>query len=642
MADDKNAKIFGDPPASPPAKKQQTGASSNPNGAAPRIENGNIHGLPRMLSPTLPPSVEEQLAQLRGGEALSAKRARTATSEKRSAKPMVNGRVVADKPKPRPEAQGKEKGPETEEKRKASNRQSSAFATSSASSLSKATERQGKHQGKIEAPLKSKAGTVDIGKGLDSGAEPNGKDRPSGDASRKINQNDQPSLIVRLKIPKSLRKNCQRILQMQPRPRKLPGSFQMTPSSGPQDQSKERPSSNGSATGQAQQRKTNSGENSQGRSEAASKPKAVANGPSTPKPGEKRRQPDEDKDSSGQTSKRQRLSGAELQKPSTPQTSSLKSPNLPQSSSSQKARLSTPKNDLKSAAMRRIGSTEGEVKTPLGSIRSNTPTAPNSADRSGNRDGRSTSNVSSASTSIPTNKNDEGAFYKCEFTKHADLARSLKRAADALAKSKGGQINTDSVARREGLAIAIETTLCYMLAFTLKDESDRIKRLPNDRAAWVTLLPYFRFLKSLLRDDDSPHLQGFLYQLEAVCRETILQHDLERLEREPAAADEDSATFRKQMAENGKAVTQCWIDGSNLLSTEDLQEEYPDTWNKRSKGSLSSRGKEKLVPKRYGDGGFHLPLSNTSTSIEAVRAGWSFLAEWCKKEGVQWEGKMGL
>lgn len=642
MADSEDAKTFDVPPASPPSKKLRIEDSKKQTDAAPKLENGNVHGLPRMLSPTLPANVEEQLAQLRGGNAQPSKKDKAPTSAEIKAKPTTNGNTVSDKSKPTSENRSKNKTAEILEKGRAINKPSSAQTTPSTGSSSKETERKGGSQDTTEASTKSKIAAVHGREGLNDGRKLNGKGHSSSGPTGKTSPEDQPRLIVRLKIPKSLRKNCQRILQMQPRPRKLPVQPQSALSSAPTDTSKERPTSNGSAARQIQQSSFVNGDNTRGRSDTSSKPKAVVNGPGTPQSGEKRRQPDEDKGSSQPSSKRQRPSGADLQRPSTPVTSSLKSPNIPQPSSSQKSQLSTPKNSLKSAAMQRVGSTEGDVKTPLGSIRSNTPTAPGSAERSSNREGRSSSNVSSTSTSLPTNKNDEGTFYKAEFNKYADMARSLKRAADALAKSKGGQVNTDSVARKEGLAVAIETTLCYMLAFTLKDESDRIKRLPSDRVAWVSLLPYFRFLKSLLRDDESPHLQGFLYQLEAVCRGTILHHDFERLKREPATADDDSVTFRRQMAENGEAVTHSWMDGINLLTADDLKGEYPKTWSRRSKERVSSRGKEKLVPKCYGEGIYHLPLSTTSSSIEAVRAGWSFLGEWCKKEGVKWEAKMGL
>lgn len=664
MAEDKDIRVFDVSPASPPAKKSKTEASE-PQGAQPKLENGNVHGLPRMLSPTLPASVEEQLARLRGGNA-GGKSTKSAESK---VTPTANG-----KPTPNVGVGGKGKGSAMNERRmdekakdaKGRNEKGTigkgingnamngkgrppikppSFPLSSTSSSSRSDGHNGRAQNPTTAAASSsstsKTAMTGVREDLGHGPKLNGKDPSSSEVSSRPSQKDQLHLVVRLKIPKNLRKNCLRILQMQPRPRKLPRQSQGTPSSAPRERSKERPASSDSTMRQVQRDKFINGDDDRGKSETVSKAKAVANGLGTPKTGEKRRQPDQDKESSQTSSKRQRLSGADLHKPSTPIASSLKSPNVPQPSSSQKTQLSTPKNHLKSAAMSRIGSTEGDVKTPLGSIRSSTPTAPGSAERSTNREGRSSSNVSAASTSAPTTKTDEGAFYKSEFTKYTEMAKSLKRGADALAKSDGGHINTDPVARREGLAIAVETTLCYTLAFALKDEWHRIKRLPSDRAAWVSLLPYFRFLKSLLRDE-SPYLQGFLYQLEAVCRHTILHHDLERLKREPTATDEDSATFRKQMAENGEMVMQCSIDGANLLTIKDFQQEYPETWSKRSDEPLGSRGKETLVPKRYGEGGYRLPLSNVSSSLEAVRAGWSFLGEWCKKEGVKWEGKMGL
>ncbi|KAI4285009.1 MAG: hypothetical protein L6R35_004749 [Caloplaca aegaea] len=575
MAEHKDPKIFDDPPALPPSKRPKIVADDHQTATLSKSEDCNMHGLPRMLSPTLPPNVEEQLAQLRGGNAQLKNKVGAAMAAESRAKPAVNGHVTSGK----------------------------------------------------------------------TGPKPDGKSQSSSVSDSRITQHDRQHLLVRLKIPKSLRKNCQRILQMQSRPRKLPNQSVTIPSSGPRDRSTERPMTNGGTSRQVQQNSGTNGDG-KGRGEAISKPKAVVSGIGTPKPGEKRRQPEDNKESSQTSippsSKRQRLSAGDLQRPTTPATSTVRSPNVPQPSNSQRSQLSTPKNSLKSAAMQRIGSTDGDTQTPLGSMRINTPTAPDSVERSSNRDGRSSSNVSLASATNGVGPTDEGARFKAEFNKYADMARSLKRGADTLAKSNDGQVSTNPVARKEGLAVAIETTLCYMLAFTLKDESDRIKRLPSERAAWVSLLPYFRFLKSLLHDDDSPYLLGFLYQLEAVCRETILQHDFERLERDVNATDEDFTTFRKQMAENRKMGMQCWIEGSNLLSLTDIEEQYPRTWNKQSKEPFSSRGKEKLILKRYGEGGYHLPLCLIASSIEAVRLGWVLLREWCEKEGVKWDGKMNL
>ncbi|KAL8864991.1 MAG: hypothetical protein Q9198_009524, partial [Flavoplaca austrocitrina] len=190
--------------------------------------------------------------------------------------------------------------------------------------------------------------------------------------------------------------------------------------------------------------------------------------------------------------------------------------------------------------MDRIKSSEGEVKTPLGSMRSNTPMASGSI--------RNDSSNVTATSSSTAKKDEEISIYGAEFTKYADIAKTLKREADALTKVPGGNVNPDSTIRRRGLAKGIETAICYMLAFTIKDEPSRIKKVPRDRAPWISLLPYFQFLQNLIRDIESLQLQGFLYQLEAVCYDTIHQYDLERLEREIGPADE---RLIKQVAESG-------------------------------------------------------------------------------------------
>ncbi|KAL8921131.1 MAG: hypothetical protein Q9208_005884 [Pyrenodesmia sp. 3 TL-2023] len=621
----KDPKIFDVSPASPPPKKQRTEASNHGKDAALKTENGNIHGLPRMLSPTLPANVEEQLAQLRGGNARSSRESKMATSNGNEAKPTANVAPLPAKPQTRPGIPRTSKGSEPTAESKLLSKQPSAATTPSTGISSRAAERKESKQSTSEEPLRSKnAAAAD--RSTDK-PRTNGRERNSSDPSSQAGQEKQPRLVVRLKIPKSLRKNCQRILQMQPRPRKLLGQSQKAASPAVLDRSSDRTPSNGSTTRELQQSKVVNEDNNRGRSETISRPRVVANGSGTPKSGEKRRQPEEDKAPSQTSSKRQRLSGADLQRPSTPATSTLKSPNARQPGSSQKSQLSTPKNNIKSAAMQRVGSTEGEANTPLG----NTPTAPGSAERSSNGP---SSNGSSAS-------NDEGALFKREFFKYAEMAKSFKHAADATVKTQSGGITADTVARRKGLAIAVETILCYMLAFTLKDESDRIKRLPSDRTAWMTLLPYFNFVKSLLCADETPYIQGFLFQLEAVCRNTIFQLDLERLEREATSTGEESAAFRKQLSENAKLATQCWVEGLNFLRPIQFKSHFPATWALRTMAPISGE-KEKLAPKCYGDMGYHLPLASTSSAIEAVRAGRNFLTEWCKKEHVKWEPKMDI
>lgn len=643
MAESHDAKSFDIQPSHPPSKKIHLDTGKNEASATTsKVPNGTAHGLPPMLSSTLVASVEEGLAKMQGGKAKVAEKATTSQIASSKIKPAVNGDTRVATSRSTSDVVDKHAMTKTTDREKNLKQPTTVKVSPSANVGSTA---KGSKQINLESngsTSKSIATATETKEVTSNGPRANGELSSSKGSDNKDTKDKKRSRVVVFKIPKGLRKNCQRILQMQPRPRKLLGQSPMTPLSISQDRSQDLPKVNNSKSDQIVPKRSASGVDSRGSREAVSKQKAVAPGTETYKSSEKRRPADEDKETIQPSSKRQRLSGVDIHKPSTPVASALKSPNFLQPSSSQKSQLSTPKHNLKSTAMHRISSTEGGVQTPIGSVRGGTPTAPTSAERSNNRDARSSSDASLAGNSMLTNGNNEGAMFKAEFNRYADLAKSLKRAADALTRVEDGQVNPDRIKRRQGLAIAIETALCYMLAFTLKDESDRIKRVPHERAAWPSLLPYFRFLASLIRDENYPGLQGLFYQMEAVCREAILHHDFERLEREPNATNGESVAFRQSMAENGKLLTQTWAVGTRFLTVDKLQREFPKTWDKRAEQPRASNERERLVPQHYGEGDFYVPLNSASSVIETVRAGWSVLGEWCEKEGVQWEGKIGL
>ncbi|KAL8806983.1 MAG: hypothetical protein Q9182_000964 [Xanthomendoza sp. 2 TL-2023] len=640
MAESRIAKAFDVPQVSPPSKKVQTKANMS-QAAAALPDTVSVRVLPPMLSPTLPPVIEEQLAKLRGSKA---------KADEAAKKAEPNGSVaVKNKPKAsesstardlKIKATPNDKDIETKKGRTNASLQQSASLLEPPITDSELRSKPVK----VTAPTTAREVPPSIStaqkasKHLVDEPQENSKTHHPRKTDARDEKVDKKRKLLVLKIPKSLRKNCQRILQLQPRPKKAPTQTQVSGSSASQDRSRDRAIPNSNERQQVQKQRTIGIADSSVVNDAISKPKTAPNGLGAPKLGEKRRQPDGDKQSLQPPSKRPKPSGIDLSRPQTPVGSALRSPGILQSSGGHRSQLSTPKADRKGTAMDRIKSSEGDVKTPLGSIRSNTPVAPGSAERANNREVRSSSNVSTSSIATSVKKDDEASIFKAEFTKYADMAKSLKRAADALAKLPDGQINPDSVARRQGLAKAIETALCYMLAFTLKDEAARIKRMPGDRAVWVSLLPYFKFLKSLTLGKESPQLQGLFYQLEAVCRGTIERCDFENFERD-ASTDE---TFVKQMVENQRLAKQAWVDGTEILTHDHLREMYPESWAQRSKVLVSGAEREKLIPNQYGEGGFFLPLGSNSSAIEAVRAGWCFLEEWCKKEGVKWKGKMGL
>ncbi|KAL8789646.1 MAG: hypothetical protein Q9213_001082 [Squamulea squamosa] len=632
MAGSQDTKTFDTPQTSTASRKDQTNADKAQAviAATSPIKNLGAHGLPLMMSPTLPACVEEQLGKLRGGTAHA--EVHTAQDLGSRSSMTVNNRATSRSTPASSSLKAtvntKSKDVEPQKSRKDAPLRDSGSASKLKVPMGENSMRAlgGKDPTTTSEALISNGIANKISSRSADEIKQDGRSRSAGASINKDSLKVQNRLLIVLKIPKPLRKNCQRILQLQPRPKKALAAGQLFSSSTLQERSRDRPTSNGYDSQQMRKQQPTNGVDSRRINNNSDKLEVVANGL------EKRRQGDAEEP----PSKRQKPSGIVLSRPQTPVVSAIRSPSIPQRISAHKSQFSTPKADRKSTAMDRIKSSEGDVNTPPGSMRSNTPVASSSRERSHNREGRSSSNVSAASIAGPAKKDEEASVYKAEFTKYADLALSLKREADSLAKLPDGQINTDSTLRRQGLAKAIETALCYMLAFTIKDEPSRMKKVPGDRAAWASLLPYFKFLNNITRDTESSQLQGLLYQLEGVCRQTILESDYERLERDGLSDD----TLPKQLAENSRLARQAWIYGTQLLTHDEFRQNFPETWAQRSKVLGENLGK--LPPKCYGEGSYFLPLSATSTNIEAVRAGWSFLEEWCKKEGVKWDGKIGL
>lgn len=453
---------------------------------------------------------------------------------------------------------------------------------------------------------------------------------------------ERKTLLLKLKIPKSARKNWVRIISIQPRPKK-PDHSQRNRHSDLEIKVKEE---------------------------------------DTFKPDEKRRRSYEIEEAESSNKRQKSLSGSTLiRNPHTPARPTNMSPALSQQGIAQKSHKSTPKTELKSTAIRRITSGESDVKTPCGGTSNGTPTASGVTERAG-----LDTKLPVVSNTFAPDRNGEIAFWRAEQRKYMELGRTLKHAADAILKSPecvDNNVLFDPAAKNRGLAIALETIICYMLAFSIGDEITRINRKAGDVGTWRSILQYLDSVTGAAHT--IPHLLGLCLQLGAVCRDTIHAYELERehdrLERErlgrerPASADADAAIssfpdqeantpmgdllavsrtaqnvqtrpgyanlkadFITELIDNARA----WHRGISALAVDDLQQCYPKTWAKRSKSPGPAKGKERLVAKRYSDGLFYLPLSSASTGIEAVRMGWSFLNEWVSKEGVEWEPRISI
>ena len=469
---------------------------------------------------------------------------------------------------------------------------------------------------------------------------------------------ERKTLMVKLKIPKSARKNWVRIINMRVGPRKLDQSL------APQTQGLQRNRSRDQPEGKIEPDMSKSGEK---RRRAEEKEEEPSN--KRPKVASSTLTAQKNNGPIKPAGKSPALpSNQSTQRPptSTPIKPAIRSPALSQHGSAQRQQITTPKHNLKSTAMHRITSAEGNVQTPSEGIRSGTPTAPGSAERF-SRDARATSSTSS--TTFVTDKSSDVGMWKGENQKYTALGRTLKHAADEKLKDpqlKDPNGSNNTVIKNQGIAIAIETVLCYMLAFLAADEMQG-GRKAGDPGTWRSLLGYLNFV--IGQAEPIPHLHGLCLQLEAVCRDTILLCDHERLERDPtlaagsdeprpsapnreagaAAAERERvaraaayAEFRKDLVKNAQSSQQAWLTGYSRLSTDDLSQSYPNTWAKRTKVPGAAKGKERLVFGKYGDGGFYLPLNQTSSGLEAVRMGLSFLEEWCKTEKVQWRAKLVL
>jgi hypothetical protein len=331
-----------------------------------------------------------------------------------------------------------------------------------------------------------------------------------------------------------------------------------------------------------------------------------------------------EKDDAGPSKKRPKLSGDVH-----PGQSVIKSSNTVPGSSASKSNVSSPKAELKSAAMRRIASLDGEAQTPSAALREGTPTAPGSAERAP-REGRPTSGTTSSAASW-----DEVISWRAEQQRYLDLGVQLKHELDGIVK-RDGVLMKDPIANKQGCPIGVESILCWMLGFTALDEVNRVRGRVGSSSVWGTLLPLIDYVKAIT--SSASHIYGLILQLEGICRDTIHAYDLDRLEREPSAASDPK--FTGQLIENARAAQRAWLAGTTGLSINDLQKSFPKTWAQRASAPTARTGSEKLAPGTFAAGRYYLPLTSTSTAVEAVKMGWSFLAEWAEMEGVEWKGRM--
>ena len=417
--------------------------------------------------------------------------------------------------------------------------------------------------------------------------------------------------------------------------------------------------------------------------------------------GEKRRREEPGPDSSAAKRHKTTSSQDSLPRPRTPNPLT-RSPVPSQNGSAQKSYLSTPVKDLKSAHMSRVKSSDSDAKTPLGSLRSSTPSITNPEN---GRPPSSTSSINSGGHP-PSARSEERTALNDEYKKFAALGRTLKHEAKDLVSADK---NPSAKDQKLSAALVVESILCFMLSFRLLDEANRSTSRNGDRSSWRSLLPLLS--QTCRTTTQYPYIHGLACQIEAIVRDLIRDLDVEALcsnrllvgaiEGSTATSTDDPSlpssssarrtnlsTLRDETLDNMRQIDRLWSLGLTHLSKESLRKDFPDTWEAQAKvpqsqpsspgkstgrpsssassslaggvvvgvggggggagsgagggGGSGGKNREKLIAKQYREEGYYLPMGPTSSILEVVRFGGRVLDEWTEKEGVEWVGRMGI
>ena len=98
--------------------------------------------------------------------------------------------------------------------------------------------------------------------------------------------------------------------------------------------------------------------------------------------------------------------------------------------------------------------------------------------------------------------------------------------------------------------------------------------------------------------------------------------------------------FFKETQETRVRARAAWREGQMALFDHELEREFPKTWARRRDYAGRGKGRDPVTLKNYAKEGFALPLSVNTTALEAVNFGLSFLAELCEKEKLDWKPKL--
>lgn len=603
------------PKTEKPPTEKQTGPRKGPS-KENRKETTNRHGLPPMLSPTLPSEIEEELAKLdpsvrrRSGSIAKSKSSTTSSKIKQQksdrtgsstddegSKSSVGGKVLAS---------GKASTPASTSS--LNHQQSQPQVTSAPRQVAKSIASTKVTPAKPNELLVSPV-TAPV------------------TASTTPQRMEKRRLRLLLKVKKKTnRKNLAQYLRLPPTPGKYPHIRRPI-------QHEQRP-----RTPQSEQKHANNLPENRLENQAKSK----RYDPEAAKTGEKQRRSPDRKIEPELPAKRHKTPGWLPPNAHTPKQPSTSSPVPSNVGGVPKPQLLTPKADTKSAPMLRVGSGEGSTATPRGLALNGTPHISDAGNRC--------YSVTSSGGRKPSPQD-----LKRDANKYLRQATDLKHASDVFLKDISNM--TDS-GRKQGVTIGTESVLCYILAFTLFDEPRRQTGQYGNTDGWKSML---RLLDLISREAQPfKHLTGLLLQLEGIIRDYMVCYDFQRLDYNPLEQKiaEAAATDPAKTKEDYKAAAYhasfhdfrryfeksqiAWRSGLDLLKFSDIESEYPLTWAKRERHFvLPDKSADAVLQGEY-QRGFNLPMGSMTSGLQAVNFGMSFLEEWSTMNGVKWEPKLEL
>ena len=302
-----------------------------------------------------------------------------------------------------------------------------------------------------------------------------------------------------------------------------------------------------------------------------------------------------------------------------------------------------PELEPRSTPMLRVVSGEGSVCTPQESTLFDTP---NGLKRD------KSPQATLLHPSKPAAKNYKPEDLRSEAKKHLDLAKQLKYESDVFFKNPEGMSDEQ---REKGVVIAIESVLCFMLAFRISDDVREF----IDRTGWNSILGLLAKAETESRGFD--HLHGLARQLEGIIRDILIHVDLKALDSNPLAdrfgkaksADPNKTEEQNRASEYHRRFSEffhlteqsrkAWRYGLTSLGPAEMADKFPNTWAKRDQTKVP-HGKgisQDMFPFQY-KRSYWLPLSQMSTALEAVNFGLDFLQEYCRTKGVDWKPKLVL